>query len=156
MQARQQPWNALLAVKRNLMNKTWLAMEVQYFRYIGQIPHDCSEYNTCNTSKSMGWGAYKSAVNLISSKNQRQGHAFGVRDCSSHLQKGQRAARTWVMKQAGFLARVLQCQDGGPAGCPLSIMPNRQKAGKQSCLIESVQFRASICHTSSIDGVLLQ
>lgn len=101
MQARQQPWNALHAMKKNLMNKTWLAMEVQYFRFIGQIPHDCPEYNTCNTSKSVGWGAYKSMVNLISSKNQRQDHAFGVRDCSSHLQKGQRAARAWATKQVG-------------------------------------------------------
>lgn len=54
--ADQQPWNTLPAVKKNLMNKTCLAMDVQYFRFIEQIPCNCPEYNTCNTSKSMAWG----------------------------------------------------------------------------------------------------
>lgn len=39
---------------KELLNKTWLAVEALYFNFIGQIPCIAHEYHTCNISRSMG------------------------------------------------------------------------------------------------------
>lgn len=92
--------------KRILWIKHAWQWNIQYFKFIGRIPHNCPEYNTCHTSKSMGRGGrsiYSSVVNLISSKSQGQGDALGTRHLSSHLQKGQGAARA-LSEEAGWIS----------------------------------------------------
>lgn len=62
------------------MNKTWLVVEVQYFKFIGQNPCNSHEYDTCNTCRSMGRGGrsgcpwWISSTVRLSTKVSHQGH----------------------------------------------------------------------------------
>lgn len=43
-----------LMLWKDLMNKTSVTTQAQYFTFIGQIPRNSHEYHLCNTSRSMG------------------------------------------------------------------------------------------------------
>lgn len=83
------------------------------FRFIGQIPRNCPEYNTCNTSKSMGLRREKrkSMVNSISGKNQSQGQNTSsffspTEESESFNYSGEEAGRLFctgkAMQRTGF------------------------------------------------------
>lgn len=83
------------------MNKTWLAVEVQYFKFIGQIPCNSHEYDTCNTSRSRGRGGRSGCPWWISStvrlktEVRHQGH----NQLPAHLAMSEGAAGVQVKEQ---------------------------------------------------------
>lgn len=92
--------------EKNLMNKTWLAVKVLYFKFIGQIPCNSHEYYTCDTSRSMGRGGrsgcpwwFSSTVKLRT-KVILQGHNLGMK-------KG--AAGAKVKEQVGSVTDAGSC-----------------------------------------------
>lgn len=95
----QWPWIAPHAVKKDILNKTCLDVEVLYFKFVGQISCKSHEYYTCNTSISMG---------------QR---GEGRSGCSSHRQlckksrsgSSHREMREWRGLMPALVQRCLAC-----------------------------------------------
>lgn len=132
MQTSNHEMHTVLGKKRNPMNKTWLAMEVQYFRFIGQIP-PAIVLNTIPVIHLNQWVEEgRALVNLISGKNQSQGQ-----DTPSFFSPhGGVREYCRVKKQAGSFALLKPRRR--------QVFPGKRAEGREN---NPVQFQASVEHT---------
>lgn len=148
--------NCTTRCEKELVNKTWLDVEVQYFKFIGRIPCSSHEYNICNTSRSMGHegGAGVPGEFQQQSDSAPEEPRSGTGDTTSPLltrEMRERAAGAQERELAGALT------DAGsgtlmsrwcPCCLPIEPGPRGQKARKQPCLHQSAQFQPDIYHTA--------
>lgn len=129
------------------MNKTWLAVEVQYFKFIGQIPCNSHEYDTCNTSRSRGRGGrsrcpwWISSTVRLKTEVRHQGH----NQLPAHLAMSEGAAGVQVKEQ------TVSVTDAGsgramPHWCPccLPIEPGAWRPGAKETTLP-----APVCSISA-------
>lgn len=130
---------------KDLMNKTSVTTQVQYFTFIGQIPRNSHEYHLCNTSRSMGrrgrsgcpW--WISSTVSLETKVGHQGREelfCPPERCGSEVKGGKREVQ-WLAS-----APVARLSSRGPGG---------QEPRKQPCLHKSAQFQPDINHARKID-----
>lgn len=133
---------------KDLMNKTSVTTQAQYFTFIGQIPRNSHEYHLYNTSRSMGRRGRSRRPWWISST---------VRLEAKVGRKGTRVAfcppKDASVRWRGLGGASRKC-NGSRAPLLLAYWagdPEARKPRKQPCLHKSAQFQPNINHTRKID-----
>lgn len=135
-----------LMLWKDLMNKTSVTTQAQYFTFIGQIPRNSHEYHLYNTSRSMGRRGRSRRPWWISSTVRLEAKV-GRKGTRVAFCPPKDASVRWRGGQAGSaMAREHPC-------C-LPIEQGTRRPGSQGsnpCLHKSAQFQPNINHTRKID-----